>query len=176
MKKTIWLSSLLVIMLSLNTGCSLFSGGDDEIENPPTSLRGNDLGGESIGEAEGSRRHPVLGEPGYNNMLLTIYFDYDSSVIRSDQLPELELNVQYLIDNPSQALMIEGHSDERGTIEYNFALGERRAQAVRSFFISRGVEASRISSISKGEENPAVEGHDESAWSQNRRALFLLVE
>ena len=176
MKKNIWLTSLLVVMMALNTGCSIFGGGEDNVDDPPSSIRGNDLGGESIGEAEGSRRHPVLGEPGYNNMLLTIYFDYDSSTIRSDQLSELELNVQYLIDNPSQALLIEGHSDERGTIEYNFALGERRAQAVRSFFISRSVEADRISSISIGEEKPAIDGHDESAWSQNRRALFLLVE
>jgi peptidoglycan-associated lipoprotein len=104
-----------------------------------------------------------------------IYFDFDKSDIRKDQLPRIEGDLKFLKDNPNVKAMISGHCDERGTTEYNFALGERRAQTVMNYFVNNGIPASRLSVLSKGEEEPAVQGHDESAWAKNRRCEFMGV-
>ena len=102
--------------------------------------------------------------------LSTIYFNYDRSNVREDQRPALDENAQKLREyQPEDMVVVEGHADERGTIEYNLALGERRAQAVKTYLVDAGVADSRIETVSFGEEQPAVMGSDESAWSQNRR-------
>ena len=85
-------------------------------------------------------------------------------------LSMLELHAAFLRDFRDRSVVIEGHCDERGTREYNLALGERRADAVRSFLTSSGVRASQIDTVSYGEERPANPGHDEAAWAENRRA------
>ena len=100
----------------------------------------------------------------------TFYFDYDRSVISADDLAVLEMHASYLRDNPDRSVVVEGHCDERGTREYNLALGERRSDAVRSFLTSAGVSPRQIENVSYGEERPGVTGHDESAWSRSRRA------
>jgi len=105
----------------------------------------------------------------------TIYFDFDKSDIRADQVACLEGNANYLKEHADLKIVIEGHCDEQGSAEYNFALGERRAKSVRDFLISRGVGAERLSMVSKGEEEPAVEGHDAEAWSKNRRSAFKVT-
>ncbi|MXY96296.1 MAG: peptidoglycan-associated lipoprotein Pal [Gemmatimonadetes bacterium] len=103
--------------------------------------------------------------------LSTIYFDYDMSNIREDQRSALDENASKLRDyQPEDMVVVEGHCDERGTIEYNLALGEQRAQAVKTYLSDAGVAEDRIETVSFGEEQPAVMGGDESAWSQNRRA------
>ncbi|MCY3712864.1 MAG: peptidoglycan-associated lipoprotein Pal [Gemmatimonadetes bacterium] len=103
--------------------------------------------------------------------LSTVYFDYDMSNIREDQRSALDENASKLRDyQPDDGVVIEGHCDERGTIEYNLALGEQRAQAVKTYLVDAGVAEGRIETVSFGEEQPAVMGSDESAWSQNRRA------
>ncbi len=99
----------------------------------------------------------------------TIYFDFDTSVIREDSREILDLHVAYLRLNPSQNVVLEGHADERGTREYNNALGERRGNAVKDYFMVQGVNADQIEVISYGEEKPAVIGHNNAAWSKNRR-------
>ncbi|NUN97179.1 MAG: peptidoglycan-associated lipoprotein Pal [Candidatus Omnitrophica bacterium] len=109
-------------------------------------------------------------------MLDTVYFDFDQSYIREDQTAALERNLAWMRQNPNAPIRIEGHCDERGTEEYNLALGDRRADAVRSWMIDHGVDASRMQSVSKGEVEPADPGHDESAWAKNRRAEFLVLE
>lgn len=106
------------------------------------------------------------------SVLRTVYFDFDRSDIRSDQGQVLDGNARWLLDHPEQRVLIEGHCDERGTVEYNFALGARRAHSVRDFLISRGVPPNQMMVISKGEEEPAVMGTGEEAWRQNRRAEF----
>lgn len=103
----------------------------------------------------------------------TVYFDYDSSALRPDALGSLTKNADVMKQNPGVAYQIAGHCDERGTQEYNLALGERRALAVRQHLIQLGVSGDRIVTISYGEEMPAMDGHDESAWRLNRRAEFL---
>lgn len=106
--------------------------------------------------------------------LQDVYFDYDRSDIRSDQRDVLARNAEWIKGQGSKRIQVEGHCDERGTEEYNLALGERRANAIRDFLISYGVESDRIFAISYGEEMPVDPGHTESAWSLNRRAHFLV--
>ncbi len=108
--------------------------------------------------------------------LQTIYFDYDESEIRPDQRAKLQANAQFLRENTNFRLVIAGHCDERGTREYNMALGERRASATMQYLVSLGVPRNRVDIISYGEENPAATGNTESAWAQNRRAQFQAVE
>ncbi|MEK6569055.1 MAG: peptidoglycan-associated lipoprotein Pal [candidate division NC10 bacterium] len=103
-----------------------------------------------------------------------IFFDFDQSAIRDDSKKTLADNVLWLRTNPAAKVTIEGHSDERGSSEYNLALGERRARVTRDFLVATGIEANRISTISFGKERPFVLGHDESAWKWNRRAHFTL--
>lgn len=107
--------------------------------------------------------------------LRDIFFDYDRSTIREDQRPALNENIPWLKANPKARITIEGHTDERGTNEYNLALGDRRAKATRDYLVAAGIEAARIATISYGEERAFVLGHDESAWKRNRRAHFVIT-
>jgi len=101
-----------------------------------------------------------------------IYFDYDSSDILSSETAALEAKAQWLKANPNSKTTIEGHCDERGTSEYNLALGDRRAARTKSFLEKLGISGTRMETVSYGEEKPAVNGHNEDAWSKNRRAHF----
>ena len=99
----------------------------------------------------------------------TFYFDYDSSALQSADTANLQAHAAYLAKTPAARLRVEGHCDERGTREYNMALGERRAKAVAAFLTSNGASADQLSVISYGKEKPAVDGHDDAAWAKNRR-------
>jgi peptidoglycan-associated lipoprotein len=101
------------------------------------------------------------------------FFDYDSDALRDDARAALDRDAKLLRDNATLKIVIEGHCDERGTAEYNQALGERRAQAARDYLVQAGIDSGRMRIISYGKERPFVDGHDESAWSQNRRAHFV---
>jgi len=103
-----------------------------------------------------------------------IHFDYDKSFIREDAKPTLQKVADYLKKNPGAAMIIEGHCDERGTSEYNMALGERRAESAKSYLVSLGVKSGGLSTVSFGEEKPIDPGHTEAAWAKNRRAHFVL--
>lgn len=99
-----------------------------------------------------------------------IYFEYDSSALLPEARELLKRKAEFLLANPQISIVIEGHTDERGTSEYNIALGERRAESVRTFLEGLGVAASRMSTVSFGEEKPIDPGHNEAAWAKNRRA------
>jgi peptidoglycan-associated lipoprotein len=103
-----------------------------------------------------------------------IFFDFDKYDIRSDQRGTVEALAAWLETNPSVTLTVEGHADERGTREYNLALGERRANSVRDYLVALGTNPSRLTTVSYGEERPAVLGSNESAWAQNRRGVFVV--
>ena len=106
----------------------------------------------------------------------TVFFAFDDYTLAQDAQTQLQALADYLKTNPQSVVQIEGHCDERGSIEYNLALGERRAQSVKNYLAQLGVDPARLSTISYGEEKPAVEGHDEAAWSKNRRAEFTLTQ
>ena len=102
-----------------------------------------------------------------------VYFDYDQDVLRDDARAVLDAKVPILLANPAVSVEITGHTDERGTAEYNLALGQRRAAQVKRYLTAKGVPDSRLSAQSLGDSQPAVDGSDESAYEQNRRAEFL---
>ena len=105
-----------------------------------------------------------------------IYFDYDSSELKSDAQDILSKKAAWLKANGDYKLKIEGNCDERGSTEYNLALGARRAEAAAKFLNALGISSDRITTVSYGEEKPAVEGHTEAAWAQNRRDEFILIQ
>lgn len=103
-----------------------------------------------------------------------VYFDFDKAEIRTPDAATLNDQAVWLKKYPSITIVVEGHCDERGTREYNLALGERRAHAVKEYLVSRGVSANRVQTISYGKERPAVLGSNESAWQQNRRGVSIV--
>jgi len=112
------------------------------------------------------------GDEVRSTLAAMIHFDLDKSNIRSDDMGTLDQKVAILQANPELKIRIGGHCDERGSDEYNLALGNRRAQSAKQYLVSHGIDASRIETQSWGEERPLVDGHDENAWSQNRRDEF----
>jgi len=108
--------------------------------------------------------------------LANIYFDFDSAALQLGAKEELKKIGSWLLENPNTKIRIEGNCDERGTDEYNLALGERRAQSAKSFQMNLGIPAANIITISFGEENPADPGHNEAAWAKNRRNEFNIVD
>ena len=105
-----------------------------------------------------------------------VFFDFDSSEIRSEYVPVVAAHAQYLVKYPTARVRLEGHTDERGSREYNIGLGERRAQTVRRALLVQGVAEAQITTVSYGEERPAVEGADEAAYGQNRRVEFVYAQ
>ena len=103
-----------------------------------------------------------------------IYFDYDDSSLKDVDREILKGKADWLNSNPDVSVVIEGHCDERGTTEYNLALGDRRAESVRSYLVDLGIDSVRLEKISYGEEMPAVQGNNEEAWAKNRRAAFTI--
>lgn len=110
-------------------------------------------------------------------LLETVYFDFDRSDLRQDARDVLNRNAEALLKTyPDANVKIEGHTDQRGSAEYNLALGERRAKSALQYLLTLGVKAERLSIISYGKEKPAVPGDDEGAWAKNRRAEFVIVK
>lgn len=110
--------------------------------------------------------------PTGTNSLKSIYYDYDQSFIRNDSAKTLQGNAEYLKSHSSTNATVEGHCDERGSNEYNLALGQRRADSAKTYLMNLGVAVSRMNTVSFGEEKPVCNGHDESCWWKNRRADF----
>lgn len=112
---------------------------------------------------------PPAAEP---RAIAPIHFDFDKSIIHVEDFPILQALADRLLSSPGASVEIAGHCDERGTVEYNIALGDRRAAAARAYLIRLGVEPSRIKTISYGEADPVDPGHNEEAWAKNRRDEF----
>jgi peptidoglycan-associated lipoprotein len=100
----------------------------------------------------------------------SIYFDFDSYNVKDTDLPTLQAHAKYLAGHPDRHILIQGNTDERGTSEYNLALGQKRAEAVRGVLRQYGVTDSQVEAVSLGKEKPVANGHDEAAWAQNRRS------
>jgi peptidoglycan-associated lipoprotein len=133
----------------------------------PTEMRESGLGSTSGSSGDAWR-------PGSDSGLTTIYFDFDAAALRADAKDGLKSNAGFLRSNSGTGVVIEGHCDERGSEEYNLALGMRRAEAARRYLVDLGIEGSRLTTISYGEERPAQGGSSESAWAKNRRDDFKI--
>jgi len=115
---------------------------------------------------------PEFSDPGNPLSKRTIYFMLDSSQVQQDFVPVIAAHSQYLLANPSQHVILEGHTDERGSREYNIALGEQRAKSVANMMKIQGVSDSQLEIVSYGEEKPAAFGNDDASWEQNRRVVI----
>ena len=123
-----------------------------------------------------AKKYPgIEGEVLESKLLKDIYFDFDKYDIRPQDASVLKENAALLMTYPNVKIQIEGHCDERGTIEYNLALGERRANNCKNYLISLGIPGNRISAISYGKERPVDPGHNEEAWAKNRRAHTVIL-
>ncbi len=116
-----------------------------------------------------------IDELNKENILEDVYFEFDKSRLTPETREVLKKHAQWLKEHPSVKILIEGHCDERGTEQYNLALGDRRAHAVKNYLISLGISPDRMKTISFGEMFPKVKGHNEWAWSQNRRCHFVII-
>jgi peptidoglycan-associated lipoprotein len=170
LKKVVRMTGALVSVLSLMvlaTGCK---GSGDDVVLQPDLTTGNTTGntggvGDGLPEID---ENTIFGPSG----LQAIYFDYNSFSLRQDAIATLQRNADMIRAVPNVVVQIEGHCDDRGTQEYNLALGEKRALATREYLISLGIAADHIVTISYGEEMPAATGSGDSVWQQNRRCEF----
>ncbi len=153
----------------------------------PSSTAGTEVGGSgaqgSGAGLSGSATAATTGNPDdetagpQGGLLATriVYFDFDSSDIKGEGTDVVAAHAKYLGTNPNARIRLEGHTDERGSPEYNIGLGERRAQAVRHSMLLQGAGEAQISTVSYGEERPAVSGHDDAAWAKNRRVEIVYL-
>ena len=128
----------------------------------------------TLGDPEDLEGSPLMDADG-QEIPMVIYFDFDSSEVHPDDRVVVEAHAQYLARDPDVKVDLEGHADERGSREYNVALGERRAIGVRDMLRLLGVGDHQVSTVSYGEERPAMLGHEETSWSQNRRVEFVYL-
>jgi len=163
------LASLLVASLLGASGCARKSvQSPPTVPSPPTSQSPREMPATSPLTPSPSSPAVVAGD------FAPIFFGYDSHALDGTARTALDRNAKLLRDRSDLRITIEGHCDERGTVEYNMSLGERRAQAARDYLIAAGVTAARIEIISYGKERPFDDGHSESAWASNRRAHFVV--
>jgi len=194
--KLIKLSAILVLAVAMSfgaTGCKKKPQGPTPLpgrsgakvggSGPAVDNTGGMNGGDTtgVGSTTGGIPQDDLGN--FENMNMdrqafaanTVHFAYDSSAVRSDDQANVDAVAAALSAEAANKVLIEGHCDERGTEGYNMSLGERRALAVREALVAKGVSPDRVRTISYGEAKPAVDAHDESAWSANRRGEFILL-
>jgi len=174
------LSALSVVLLVFAVGCA-----KKELVKSTDTASGAAVSTLPPVETKGGLQEPIVTETTQTAMagvaatqekpsdFPDIHFDYDKSFLREDAKLILQEVAAYLKANRAALILIEGHCDERGTAEYNIALGERRAESARSYLVSFGVKASAVSTVSFGEEKPIDPGHDEVAWERNRRGHFV---
>jgi peptidoglycan-associated lipoprotein len=158
------------------TGCSWFHKKTPTVPGDAGGVIGTGGGGltEEGAGGMGSERFGAGKET--KGQFASVYFAYDSSQVEAAERSKCETVSSFLKENANANMIVEGHCDERGSAEYNLALGERRALAVRAYLIGLGVDGARVQTKSYGEENPVAMGHDESSWKLNRRSEFVLVQ
>lgn len=157
----------LVVALFIAVGCASNKPANKQDDGAAVGANGNN-DGLSL-ELNGS------SDVGNAGGLKTVYFGFDSSALEGDTKDAIKANAEFMKKMATVDVQVEGHCDERGGRQYNLALGERRAKAVKEYLIALGVPAKRITIVSYGSERPAAEGSDESAWAKNRRANFVVT-
>ncbi len=168
-RNRVFLHVLMILSLIVISGCAKDKVSDEAMK--PSTDKG------AMGKEEPLESKPIgISEGRTSEGMLPVYFDFDSSDVRKDQVPRVEANAEFLTANSDTSVRIEGNTDPRGTNEYNMALGERRALSAKKYLVNLGISESRLSTISFGEERLLMHGHDELSWAQNRRADFVIVE
>jgi len=171
MNRNLWFGMLVVVLVCAlcTTGCR---------RKAKTSAIGNDNIGGIAGDDQGTEQGLFSRPEGGMDVLAVTFenvlFDYDSAQIGEFERAKIEAVADFLKKNARTGALVEGNCDERGSAEYNMSLGERRALAVRAYLVGLGTDAAIIQTRSNGEEKPVAMGHDEAAWSLNRRAEFVL--
>ena len=164
-----------IFMVLFVAACATTPKDSADTSGSGSSSSGSDVSSEgTITETTGSGIVSGSQEDLIVNVGDRVFFGYDSSDLDSDALELLQDQVAWLKQNSDVSVTIEGHCDERGTREYNLALGEKRAQAVKNYLIGLGINPDRVSTISYGKERPAVVGSNDGAWAQNRRSVTLV--
>jgi peptidoglycan-associated lipoprotein len=164
--------SLLVILLAIAALALWNCGGPKPVAEEATTTTPTTTE-KPVTQTETPKEEPKA--PLSEAQFQTVYFDFDKANLRPDARAALDHNYELLKEYASAVIKIEGHCDERGTVEYNLSLGERRARAAMDYLSGLGVAGSRISVISYGKERPAVPGSNEDAWAKNRRCEFRVV-
>lgn len=170
MKKNLtWIGFIIVLAFSLSmfAGCAEKKAVVKEGASQEVASKGA-LTGEKAVKEEQSAKAAV------EDVIKDIYFDFDKSNIRPDAREVLKTNADWFLKNSNVSIIIEGHCDERGTAEYNMALGQRRADEAKKYLVNLGVKGSTLKTISYGKERPIDSGHDEEAWAKNRRDHFVV--
>lgn len=163
------LPALLCMSVMAMTGCTKKVETVEEVK--PEVMQ------EAIGGEESLDSKPLgISEGRTTEGMLPVYFNFDSSDIKSDQVSRIEVNADFIKKNMNYEIRIEGNCDPRGTNEYNMALGERRALSAQKYLVNLGIDESRLSTVSYGEERMLLHGHDELSWAQNRRADFIVLQ
>lgn len=164
------LPALLCVSVMTLSGCGSKSKTDD-------AMKAVDNGEAMAAQEESLDSKPRGTSEGRTSEgMLPVYYNFDSSDIKSDQVSRIEVNAEFSKNNAELAIRIEGNCDPRGTNEYNMALGERRALSAKKYLVNLGVDESKLTTVSYGEERMLLHGHDELSWAQNRRADFVVVE
>jgi len=168
--------AVMLFSLLLLTGCETLGGKGDADKDSEAQVedRSSEAGATSsgTGSSSGFQGDP-LDDPGSVLATRMVYFEFDSSTITPESRAVITAHASYLASNPGVSIVLEGHADERGTREYNVALGERRANSVRQLMSLSGVSGNQMQTVSYGEERPASSGHDESGWQLNRRVELV---
>lgn len=166
-------SLFVVVALSFALGCQ-----KKQVKDAGGADQANGTAGQEAPtiEDKSNSTDPLGSDSGNIKGLSTVFFDYDKATLTSDAKSKLAANATWIKNNPSFTVQIEGHTDSRGSVEYNLSLGERRAKSVKSYLEGLGVESKRMTIISYGEEKPLVPGDSEAAWAKNRRANFVPLQ
>jgi peptidoglycan-associated lipoprotein len=167
-KERFVLPALLCLSMIALTGCGSDKQTDQamKVDAKPAAGPVESLDSKPLGISEG---RTTAG-------MLPVYFDYDSSDVRKDQVSRIQVNADFIKKNSKYEIRIEGNCDPRGTNEYNMALGERRALASKKYLVNLGVSEAKLSTVSYGEERLLLQGQDETSWAQNRRDDFVVVQ
>ena len=167
--------ALATVAVALTTSCATKKAQNDGEGGAASGEAGQVSGLPQVADKD-ITTDPAGSDSGRINGLSTVFFEYDQARLTSDARQKLAANAEWIKNNPNFTVQIEGHTDERGSVEYNLSLGERRAKSVKSYLEGLGVDGKRMTIISYGEEKPLEAGDSESAWSKNRRANFVPLQ
>lgn len=160
-----------ILIIGLLSACASQTTQSDVEERSTTADSDYGADGGALG-SDGTGFHP-LNDPESILSQRSVFYDFDSYTVKNEYRPLVIAHAQYLRDNPNAQVILQGNTDERGSREYNLALGQRRADGVKNMMTLSGARESQIEAVSLGEEKPRVSGHDESAWAENRRTDIL---